>query len=86
MLASFTIPGETMLTFGFHVRTLTAIALVSLAFFAAAAELPALPSGLTAVTKPVHLPAFNLATPGGGKLRADEFKGKVLIARFWATW
>jgi hypothetical protein len=75
-----------MLTFGFHVRTLTAIALASLAFSAAAAELPALPAGLTAVTKPVHLPAFNLATPGGGKVRADEFKGKVLIARFWATW
>ena len=27
-----------------------------------------------------------VATPAGGKVRADEFKGKVLIARFWATW
>jgi hypothetical protein len=81
MLASFTIPGESMLTSGF--RTLAAIALASLAFSAAAADLPA---GLTAVAKPVHLPAFNLATPAGGTVRADEFKGKVLIARFWATW
>jgi len=75
-----------MLTFGFRARTLAAIALAALAFSAAAAELPPLPAGLTAVAKPVHLPAFNLATPAGGKVRADEFKGKVLIARFWATW
>lgn len=75
-----------MLTFEFRARTLAAIALASLAFSAAAAELPALPAGLTAVAKPVHLPAFNLATSAGGKVRADEFKGKVLIARFWATW
>lgn len=75
-----------MLTFEFRARTLAAIALASLAFSAAAAELPALPAGLTAVAKPVHLPAFNLATPAGGTVRADEFRGKVLIARFWATW
>ena len=56
------------------------------AFSAMAAELPALPAGLTAPAKPVHLPQFTLATPAGGKVRADEFKGKVLIARFWATW
>ena len=68
------------------VRTLAALMLSALAFAVSAAELPALPAGLTAPAKPVHLPAFNLATPGGGKLRADEFKGKVLIARFWATW
>ncbi len=53
---------------------------------ATAAELPPLPAGLTAPAKPVHLPQFTLATPAGGKVRADEFKGKVLIARFWATW
>ncbi len=73
-----------MTKFGF--RTLAVVALAALAFSTAAAELPPLPAGLTAVTKPVHLPAFTLATPAGGKVHADEFKGKVLIARFWATW
>ena len=75
-----------MLQFRFLHRLVAATALAALAFSAAAAELPALPAGLTVPAKPVHLPAFNLATPGGGKVRADEFKGKVLIARFWATW
>lgn len=75
-----------MLTSGFRARALAALALASMAWSAVAAELPALPAGLTAVTKPVHLPAFNLATPAGGNVRADEFRGKVLIARFWATW
>jgi hypothetical protein len=75
-----------MIMFGYRARIFFALALAALAFSAAAAELPPLPAGLTAVTKPVHLPAFTLATPAGGKVRADEFKGKVLIARFWATW
>ena len=75
-----------MLRFRFLLQLVAATALAALAFSAAAAELPALPAGLTAPVKPVHLPAFNLATPGGGKVRADEYKGKVLIARFWATW
>ena len=65
---------------------LAVLLLAALASPAAAADLPPLPAGLTAPAKPIKLPAFNLATPGGGKLRADEFKGKVLIARFWATW
>jgi hypothetical protein len=75
-----------MFTSGFRALTLAALAAILPLSGAMAAELPALPAGLTAVSKPVHLPAFNLATPAGGKMRADEFKGKVLIARFWATW
>lgn len=75
-----------MIQFHFPTRLLASLAFASLAFSAAAAELPALPAGLTAVSKPVNLPAFNLATPAGGTVRADEFRGKVLIARFWATW
>lgn len=65
---------------------LTALAFAAWAFSVTAAELPPLPAGLTAPAKPVQLPAFTLATPAGGKVRADEFKGKVVIARFWATW
>ncbi|MDB5811113.1 MAG: hypothetical protein JWN94_3235 [Betaproteobacteria bacterium] len=75
-----------MFTSGFRALTFAALAAILPLSGAMAAELPALPAGLTAVSKPVHLPAFNLATPAGGKMRADEFKGKVLIARFWATW
>ena len=56
------------------------------AFNAGAAELPPLPAGLTAPAKPAHMPDFNLAKPESGSVRANEFKGKVLIARFWATW
>ena len=75
-----------MITSAFRTPVLAAIALASVAFSAAAAELPALPAGLTAVTKPVHLPAFNLATSAGKRYGQTNFKGKVLIARFWATW
>ena len=75
-----------MITTGLRVRTLAALALILSVSSAVAAELPALPAGLNAVSKPVRLPAFNLAMPDGGKVRADEFQGKVVIARFWATW
>ena len=75
-----------MMTSASRIRALAALALALLAFSAAAAELPPLPAGLTAVTKPMQLPAFNLAMPAGGTVRADEFRGKVVIARFWATW
>jgi hypothetical protein len=75
-----------MATFGSHARLFVSIALASVVFSAAAAELPALPAGLTAPAKPVHMPAFNLATPAGATVRGDEFRDKVVIARFWATW
>ena len=65
---------------------LAAMVLALAAFSAAAAGLPPLPAGLTAPAKSVHMPAFNLATAAGGTARADEFKNKVVIARFWATW
>jgi hypothetical protein len=75
-----------MATFGFQARVLVSIAVATVAFCAAAAELPVPPAGLTAPAKPVHMPDFNLAKPTGGTVRADEFRGKVVIARFWATW
>jgi hypothetical protein len=61
------------------------VALASAVFNAAAAEL-APPAGLTAPAKPTRLPAFNLATAVGGTVRSDDLRGKVVIARFWATW
>ena len=51
-----------------------------------AAGLPPLPAGLTAPSAPTHTPAFVLQTAAGGTLRAEDLRGKVVIARFWATW
>lgn len=53
---------------------------------ASAAGLPPLPAGLTAPATMTRTPAFNLQTAAGGTLRADDLRGKVVIARFWATW
>ena len=75
-----------MSTFGFQARALASLVLALAGCAATAAELPAPPAGLTALAKPVRLPAFNLATPAGGTTRAEEFRDKVVIARFWATW
>ena len=61
-------------------------ALASDRLAANAAGLPPLPAGLTAPATPTHTPAFTLPTAAGGTLRADELHGKVVIARFWATW
>lgn len=56
------------------------------ALAANAAELPPLPAGLAAPATPTRTPAFSLQTAAGGTLRADDLRGKVVIARFWATW
>ena len=60
--------------------------LASAVFTVTAAGLPAPPGGLTALAKPTQVPAFNLPTPSGAAVRANDFRGKVVIARFWATW
>ena len=73
-------------TFNFRARISIVIALALAILSASAAELPPIPAGLAAPSKPTRMPAFNLATPAGGTVRADDFRGKVLIARFWATW
>lgn len=51
-----------------------------------AAGLPPLPAGLSAPSAPTRTPAFNLQTSDGGTLRAETLRGKVVIARFWASW
>ncbi len=53
---------------------------------AIAADLPPLPAGLAAPSKPTPAPVFDLPLANGGTMRADELRGKVVIARFWATW
>lgn len=51
-----------------------------------AAGLPPLPAGLAAPATATRTPAFNLQTAAGGSLRAEDLRGKVVIARFWASW
>ena len=61
------------------------VVFTSAVFSATAADL-APPAGLTAPATATRLPAFNLATAVGGTVRSDDLRGKVVIARFWATW
>jgi hypothetical protein len=86
MLMKIKIAGAIMISAKSTIRLLWSAALVAVALSAMAADLPPLPEGLKAIAKPVHMPAFNLSTPAGGAVRADEFRDKVVIARFWATW
>ena len=67
-------------------RILGLLWLALTASFATAADLPPLPPGLTAPAKSITLPAFNMATATGASVQSDDYKGKVIIARFWATW
>jgi hypothetical protein len=60
--------------------------LASTGSLAIAADLPPLPQGLSAPAKPLKLQAFNLPTAAGGAAKSDDYKGKVIVARFWATW
>ncbi len=74
-----------MTTYGSRLFMMFGVALAATVFNAAAADL-APPAGLTAPAKATRLPAFNIATAVGGTVRSDDLRGKVVIARFWATW
>ena len=65
---------------------LRVFAMLLAATVAAAADLPPLPQGLSAPKTAMKLPAFKLQTATGGSVSADELKGKVIVARYWATW
>lgn len=54
--------------------------------YADAADGPALPQGMKAPSESVTLPAFELPDPDGNLVRVDALQGKVVVARFWATW
>jgi cytochrome oxidase Cu insertion factor (SCO1/SenC/PrrC family) len=51
-----------------------------------AADGPALPQGMQAPGEPASLPAFELPDSDGNLVRAADLQGKVVVARFWATW
>ena len=62
------------------------LAVLLTAAVAVAAELPQIPGGMAAPKSPLYLPAFNLPTASGSTIRSEDYKGKVIIARFWASW
>ena len=74
-----------MTKFAIRWPMLIGVVLAAAALSAVAAE-PQLPGGLTAPSKPTHIPAFNLATASDRAVRTSDLRGKVIIARFWATW
>lgn len=47
---------------------------------------PQLPEGLAAPAKPAQMPAFELPTVDGKRLRSQALDGQVLVIRFWASW
>ena len=52
----------------------------------AAWEQPKLGYRMTAVSKPVPAPQFVLEDMDEEKINFDEYKGKVVLLNFWATW
>ena len=69
-----------------RVSMLIGAVLASAVVTAAAADLPPLPAGLAAPSKTLMVPSFNLPQAAGGTVRSSDLHGKVVIARFWATW
>lgn len=61
-------------------RTLRFLCLVLLAALGAAPALRAEPIG------PLPAPAWALTDLAGQTVRSDQFKGKVVVVDFWATW
>ena len=41
---------------------------------------------LTPMKEVVPTPEFNLATPDGKKISLRDFRGKIVMLNFWATW
>ena len=53
---------------------------------AAEREQPKLGYTLTALSKPVPAPDFTLKDIDGKKFSLKEYRGKVVLLNFWATW
>lgn len=53
---------------------------------AGAADLPPLGHQMNPIRPPVAAPAFELTDMDGNKHSLDEFRGKVVMLNFWATW
>ncbi|MGA7595011.1 MAG: TlpA disulfide reductase family protein [Gallionella sp.] len=53
---------------------------------AAESEPPKLGYTLTALSKPIPAPEFTLEDIDGKKFSLEEYRGKVVLLNFWATW
>ena len=47
---------------------------------------PTPPAGLSALSPTAVMPAFHLPSVDGTRMDSATLQGKVVIARFWATW
>ena len=65
---------------------LSSLLLVLAAPLAAAPPLPELGHTLSKVEKPFNAPGFTLKNMDGKTHSLSEFKGKVVMLNFWATW
>ena len=59
---------------------------VPAALRAADAPAPAAPVAPAAASAVPHAPSWKLLDPSGAAVTSDQFKGKVLVVDFWATW
>jgi peroxiredoxin len=72
-------------------KTLTAILTASFCLLAASAvqadwQKPELSHNLSRLDQPVEAPAFELMNMDDEKVSLADFKGKVVMINFWATW
>jgi thiol-disulfide isomerase/thioredoxin len=63
---------------------ITGTLLTALALIASDCSRPSSESGALEIGRPA--PTFNLADVNGQKVSLDQFKGKVVMLDFWATW
>jgi len=71
-----------------HTRLLTIIAAAAVFFtdFTAAGADPSASMGITAPKVRVEAPAFTLTDLNWRAVSLDDFRGRIVIVHFWATW
>ncbi len=76
------------LMWGVHriIVSLTVAGTLSMMSHPALGEHPFSAAGVIKPKVRVEAPAFTLTTLDGGERSLDEFKGKVILLNFWATW
>jgi thiol-disulfide isomerase/thioredoxin len=67
-------------------RTLSAVSAAVLALLAASCAYDYDRSKIIAVDKRLKAPVFSLEVPQSQPVRLEDYKGKVVLLNFWATW
>jgi len=67
-------------------HSLAALALLLVAVAADAADLPPLGHKMNPVSPPLAAPGFSLPDMDGERHALDDYRGKVVMLNFWATW